>query len=287
MVFLAYAGSVALYLIQSVLCKKSGKSDDPVVFNINKGLTATVMFLLIGIFSFRFHLPTLLYGLAYGVFFSVSMWTGLKALSSGPLALSTMIISFSLILPTLYGVLFLHETVAVPGIIGFVLLAVSFVLINLKSLLSGKGRGERANWKWFAYTVTTLCSDGLCAIVKKAHQTAYPNQYKTEIMCIALAVVTLTFTLIYLCRKKPEGGVSLRSLVNWRGMICGMANGGSSYLTLYLMAMENVSVQAPVIAALNAIASLAAGWLIFRERLTLTQLLGFLAGLASVVLLKL
>lgn len=283
MTVLAYACCVILSVLQSSLVKMGGRGKNPELFNINKATAAALMFLIVGLVKgfFPIHAPTLLFGLMYGTFFSVSMWAGLMALSSGPLALTSTIISFSLIIPCTYGILFCDEKFTLIMAMGFVLLASSFILINYK-----KGN-KKGSLKWLLFTVCTLISDGCCAVTKKMHQAKFPNMYKEEIMFVALSTVSVVFIVIYLIKyaqgKHPKG----EKLLNLKGIVCGLANGGSSYFSLYLVAVENVSVQAPVLAALTATTSLAVGRIIFKEKLTALQTVGFILGVASIVLLKL
>lgn len=62
-----------------------------------------------------------------------SMYTGFTALATGPMALTSTIASFSLIVPVVFGLCFLNEHLSFVGIIGLVLLLVSIVLMNYKS----------------------------------------------------------------------------------------------------------------------------------------------------------
>jgi len=285
MTALAYAACVILSVFQSSLVKIGGRSKNPAMFNINKAMSASLMFLAVGLIKgfFPINTPTLLFGLAFGGFFSLSMWAGLIALSSGPLALTSTIVSFSLIIPVAYGIIG-GESVTWLMLVGFALLACSFVFINYKK------SNQKANLKWFIFSLLTLISDGCCAVVKKMHQDVFKeceNHYQAEIMFVALSTVSVIFITVYVIRYMKGKQPKNTKIIDWRGIVCGLANGGSSYFSLYLVAVENVSVQAPVLAALTATAALATGKIIFREKLKPLQLIGFVLGVTAVVLLKL
>ncbi len=280
LVFFAYAGSVALSVAQCSLCKYGGNKGDQDIFNVNKTVGASLMFLLMGVvLSLSFHLPTLLYSLAYAFFILISMWAGLKALASGPLAITSMIISFSLMIPCAFGIFVLGESLSVFGIIGLILLFSSLFVINAK-----KRSDKKANLKWFIFTVTTMISDGCCSIVKKLHQKAFPNSYMVEFMLYTMVIASLVFTVIMLCKHKPK---TAKQLIDLNGILSGVANGGSCFVSLYLASVENLTVMSPVIAALTSLASLAAGKFLFKEKLTVLQIIGFCLGISSIILLKL
>ncbi len=277
MKILLYAGAVLLSTTQSTLSKMVGKGGNPTVFNLNKSIAALFMFTLFGIFSFSFNVPTLLYGSAFGVILYVSTWSGLNALLCGPMALTSMLASFSLIIPCIYGICFLDEPLTLLTVIGFVLLASAFILISAK-----KKNDKNISAKWLVLTVTALVSNGVCSLILKLHQTRFPGQYKSEFMIYAYVVASIIF-LISLLLKLPK---EKTNYFDFKGCLAGIANGGANFLTIFLASMESASVMFPVISALTAVAVLSAGKIIFKEKLTVSQIIGFVLGIASVVLLN-
>ena len=102
-------------------------------FNINKAAIGTLLFLVLGLINgFSLHLHTALFGIGYGIFLCISMHTGFKALSMGPMALTSILASFSLIIPFLFGILFWNEALTLFKILGILLLLLSILFINLK-----------------------------------------------------------------------------------------------------------------------------------------------------------
>ena len=100
MSYLLYLGVVLFSVTQSATTKlfhKGGGSQ--LAFNAIKALSAFVLMLVVSLFRFNFHLPTLLFGMAYGVLLCVSMYAGYEALRRGPMALTSMLVSFSIIIP--------------------------------------------------------------------------------------------------------------------------------------------------------------------------------------------
>ena len=81
----------------------SKTSNNIIAFNLIKSLSALLLFVVVGIWSFSFHLDTLVFASIYGVSLVISMHFGYKALDVGPMALTSLIVAFSVVIPIAYG----------------------------------------------------------------------------------------------------------------------------------------------------------------------------------------
>ena len=106
MIPILYALNVVCSAGQSALGKQYAKrGGESLPFNINKAVIGTILFLTLGLINgFSWHFATTLFGIIYGISLCISMHTGFKALSIGPMALTSVIASFSLIMPFLFGI---------------------------------------------------------------------------------------------------------------------------------------------------------------------------------------
>ena len=262
---------------QSALGKQyARRGGESLPFNINKALIGTLLFLVLGLMSgFSWHLETMLFGLFYGISLCISMHTGFKALSIGPMALTSIIASFSLIIPFLFGIILWNEILTLLKFSGIILLLLSIFLINAK-----KESGFSA--KWLFYALVTLLSNGFCSVIQKMHQIKFPTLYRTEFMFWALLCVSIILTITY--NTKRNGKVKFEfSLL---GIASGIANCCANFIVLFLSATENASVLFPIIAVANIITVWVIGILFFKERLKVLQAIGLVMGVVSVVLLK-
>lgn len=262
---------------QSALGKQyARRGGESLPFNINKALIGTLLFLVLGLMSgFSWHLETMLFGLFYGISLCISMHTGFKALSIGPMALTSIIASFSLIIPFLFGIILWNEILTLLKFSGIILLLLSIFLINAK-----KESGFSA--KWLFYALVTLLSNGFCSVIQKMHQIKFPTLYRTEFMFWALLCVSIILTITYNTKRngKVKFGFSLL------GIASGIANCCANFIVLFLSATENASVLFPIIAVANIITVWVIGILFFKERLKVLQAIGLVMGVVSVVLLK-
>ena len=246
-------------------------------FNLNKAIIGVILFLLIGLFGgFSFHLPTILFGMVYGLALCLSMHAGFQAVATGPMALSSIIASFSLIIPVLFGIFLWNEAVTFSKILGLALLLFSIFLINCK-------KEAGFSLQWLISALTTLVANGVCSVILKLHQTQFPTLYRTEFMFWALLSVLFILSGIALCNREKQSRFQFSLL----GLLSGAMNCFANYIVLYLSATENASVLFPIISIANSAAVWLIGLLFFKERLKLIPFLGFITGIISVLLLKL
>ena len=256
---------------------------DPAIFNACKACAACLLFGLLCIGSFTFHLPTVLYGVIYGVLLCLSMHAGFRALGLGPLSLTSLIVSFSIILPLLYGLIFCQEPFSLLKGLGLLALALAMVTANL-----GKGHlaQQKTDYpKWLFFLLLTFLSNGFCSILQKEHQRHYPGLYLPEFMLYAMLVCAIFFGAKTVLQSKQRKRGSLRGK-RW-GVLSGVTNGLANYCTLALAGMENASVLFPAISAGTILLSLLCGTVVFGERLKPPHWIALITGIAAVVFLKL
>ena len=254
--------------------KKGGSS---LAFNINKAAIGTMLFLVWGLINgFSLHSQTILFGVGYGISLCISMHTGFKALSIGPMSITSIIASFSLIIPFLFGVIFWNEELNAFKYVGILLLLLSILFINLK-------KENRFSVKWLLYAFATLITNGICSVIQQMHQTKFQALYRTEFMFWALLCVLLLLFVTYRTNGQSQAKLEFSVL----GVFSGIANCMANYIVLYLSAVENASVLFPVISICNIVAVWMIGIIFFKERLRVLQVIGLVTGVVAVVLLKL
>ena len=279
MSFLFYFLNVASSVGQSALSKQYAvKHGNATVFNINKALAGSAAFLFLGVLTgMSFHVPTLLFGIGYGIVLCFSMHFGFRALSTGPMALTSIIASFSLVIPFVFGIAVWKEPISVCGRIGIVCLLIAILLFNAKK------EKNNISLKWFIYAILTLLTNGICSLIQKYHQLYFPKLYRMEFMLFSLCCVLLILTVQQTAahgRNRPSFHFSTQ------GMVAGVLNSTANYSVLYLSATEKASVLFPVISVVNVIGAWFIGMVVFKERLTFLQICGLVTGITAVLLLN-
>ena len=291
--WLLFLGSVIFSRTESAFGKQNGViGGKNILFNCVKMFSACLVGLVFAISGgIFFHSQTIIYAGIYSVFLIIACFCGLQALSCGRMAFTSMIASFSLIVPCLFGWLFLKETLSTCGIIGFVLVCVSIVLLNYKK----KGQTGALSVKCWIYSIITMLANGGASVVQKLHQTEFPNLYRGEFMLYSMAFAFLVFLVIMLFSKSQNNqnqssqnneNNKTKKKTLFYGAIAGVCNCLANFFILYLSAGENASVLFPTISALNMVFACVIGRIFFKEKINLVQVISIIIGITSVVLLK-
>ena len=285
MVIVVYVLIILASVTQSATTKLfNQKCTHSAVFNAIRSCTALILFALIAAFGFAFHLPTVLFGALYGVSLCVSMYTGYQALCRGPMALTSMLVSFSVIIPLIWGITVGNETLKSLQYPALILLFLAIILTNADKI-KAKRDTQTNYFLWLLFVAITFICNGACSILQKQHQTLYPEAYSREFMLFAMLLCSVVFLISAFRRISPK---ELKGIKGKRyGVLSGLANGIANFLTLVLAGMENASVLFPIISAGTLLAALLCGKLLFKEKLRVNHYAALAAGIVAVVLLKL
>lgn len=168
-----YVLAVGTMSAQSALSKYGGKLNaDTFRFNFYKAVFAFTLFFSAFLISERtLHTETLVYGALYGTCITLSMHCGYRALCIGPMSLTSMLATFSLIVPCIYGAVFLHESISTLAILGFVCFAAALVCLNIKE----KKEDKKLSPEWAICVILTILANGISSVIQKEHQLAFPG----------------------------------------------------------------------------------------------------------------
>lgn len=249
---------------------------------------AAMLFFVITSKEFEWNRGFIPYSVGFAVSYGAATVFSTAAVSCGSLSISSLVISYSLMLPTLYGLVFLNDPISIGLIPGLVLLAVSLLLINAKN--------DKApiTFKWVVYVLLAFLGNGLCSVVQKMQQVKFDGAYKNEFMIIALAIVALlTFAISLVTEFKKDGKAVSSDVVKGYmksglvlALLCGVANGLVNLFVMVLSGLMPVSLMFPLISGGGIVLTYIISRLYYKEKLTRTQLIGFLCGTASVILLN-
>ena len=285
MVILIYFLIVLASVTQSATTKMFNQNaSHPAVFNAIKSCTALIPFALIAAFGFTLHLPTVLFGISYGASLCISMYAGYQALCRGPMALTSMLVSFSVVIPLVWGITVGNETLKMLQYPALVLLFLAIILTNADKIMAKK-RTQTHYGTWLLFVGVTFACNGICSVLQKQHQTLYPEAYSREFMLFAMLLCSVIFSVAALRKISFK---ELKSIKGKRyGILSGLANGAANFLTLVLAGMENASVLFPIVSAGTILAALLCGRVLFKEKLKPNHYAALVTGVAAVVLLKL
>lgn len=249
-------------------------------FFVTLSALAAALFFALTSGSLNFSAELIPYSAAFAIAYTAGVVGSVIAISSGPLSLTSLIVSFSLMLPTLYGLIFLHDPIGIGLFPGLILLAASLVLINKRD------KDVKINAKWVISVIFAFAGNGFCTIFQKMQQVRFNGAYKNEFMIIALIITSVAALVMTLSKERKI--IKKQSFLCYSlGIFCGIANGAVNLFVMILSGLMPVSLMFPIISAGGIVVTFIISTAIYKEKLSKLQLIGFILGTASVVLLNL
>ena len=256
------------------------KTQEPnvILFSAITSLIALCFFLITSRLELEFTPQLVPYALGFAVCYA-SAWVGtVLAVRYGLMAISTLIVSCSLVFPTVYGIL-QGENVTPKTIAGLLLLFAAIILVNLKF-----DKNSRFSWKWFGCVMVAFLGNGVCSIMQNMQKRALGEGYKHEFMIIALLAAFVLLMLYALCTSKNIRA-DFRACLPYSAAN-GVANAINNFLMLTLIGNIPNTVLYPTNSALNMILTFLLAFFGYRERFSRPQYIGYALGVASIVLLN-
>ena len=261
-------------------------SDDtisPYVFHFLAGAASVVFMFAVILISgsgLTFHLPTLILAVSFGVSFIIATTTILYAIKYGSLSLTSLLLSYSIILPALFGIVVFGEAIRIPTIIGLILLVISLYMFNKKN------ETLVINKKWLFYVTLLFISNGTCAILQKVHQTWYPGQYQNDFLLIGMSVVTV-INLLFLVFLPKKGIGRAFKCGSYLAVPNGLCNVFANFLIMLLTVALPSAVLFPVVSAGGIVTAFLISKFIYKEKMSKLQIAGFAVSLVSITVLNL
>ena len=292
MQYLLLSMVIILNTTQNILAKQYGlvaKKSNTFFFSAISSFAAMIFFLFGSGLKFEYSMSVLGYSVAFGVCYAAAIGGNFLAIKSGPLALTTLVLSYSLVIPTMYGIVAQNEKLSPLGAVGIVCLCTSLLLINeLKRKNDDADKESVKNGltlKWLLYVLISFFGNGICATVQKMQPVVFDGRYKNEFMIVGLFVSALVFVLLSLIsrenlKERPFPCVGF-------GALNGAANGFSNMIVIALVTMIPGTILYPTVSAGAIVLGFILAITIYKERLSQKQLIGYVFGIAAVVLLNL
>ena len=256
--------------------KTNGKG--PYFFSLLISFSAMLFFVFTSN-GFEWNKDVILYSTFFAVSYVIATVFAVYAIGSGPLSITSLIIAYSLIMPTVYGLVFLGDSFSTKLFIGIVLLVISLFLINKKN------SEAPITFRWIIYVILAFVGNGMCSVFQKMEQVAFDGRYKNEFMMIALAGVVVILSVLVLTKERHE--IKIYAKAGWHiAIACGIANGVVNLFVMILSNLMPVSVMFPLVSAGGIIITYLISRFFYKEKLTKTQFVGFLIGIASVIFLS-
>lgn len=274
---------IADQLLESLLVKQynlKAKQNNVMLFSGVGCLFALIFFLVNSGGKLSFNISIMPYALCFAAAFGTAVSTQVFAIKTGPLSLTSLFSSYSLLIPTLYGIVFLKERTSPMLYAGLAILCVSLFLINFK-----KNESLKFSPVWIIFILLLFVSNGMCSTIQKMQQLKFDGAYKNEFMTAALAVVTFVLLIVGACQKGSKSEM-LKPCLKY-GALKGLGNGFMNYLVMVVSALLPGAVLFPSISAGGIVLTYLFSVFVYKEKLSRMQNIGYMLGVVSVILLNL
>ena len=274
---------------KSLLCKAIGGGSttkrEQLIINLKAFFVAFLCSLLFActeldklftISSFS-HILSIFFGLSV----SLTQLLQTRAMGTGPASTVTLIYSCGFLIPIFYGVAFWDERISVFQWIGVILLVPSLAL--------SIGKKEKSiTLKWIPFALLAMLGSGANAIFQKTHQySEFSNEISLFLVCCLFYSTVFTALACLLVkpevREKKQGARQRILLPLCQGAFVGSLN----FLNLMLSGKIPSVIQFPVynVGSMLLISILSA--VIYKEKTTKIQWLGFFIGIIAILVIGL
>ncbi len=285
--------SIILYLmgysiLRNEFCKNvmNGKADLH-AYNALNSVVSAITLVIVAAFSGGLCVPSA-YTLGLGVLFGLATGfcaiLGMAALERGPLSYTNLIISCSMVVPALSGLVLYGEPVSAWQYMGIGLMLVSFSCALEKNDLS-----TGMSPKWMLTCLGAFLCSGAVGVMQKLHQNSPSKSELGMFLVIAFlvsSILSLGMTFYY---KTSEPITVLQKSKRTKFLVYSIGSGIGialvNQINLYLAGVMAAIILYPVINGASMILSTAAGVLLWKERLSKKQWFGIVTGGAAILLL--
>lgn len=231
----------------------------------------------------NFSITIILYALLAGIAYCAASIFTFFALKNGSYALTMLILSYSLVFTTAYGIIFLKERATWLTYIGFLLIAISlFFVRGEKSEEHGK---ESRVFLWLLFVLLSVFCAGMFGVIQRMQQIRFEDKATNEFMIIALSCAGLISFGVGLFTDKKDCLQILKQGFLYAGT-AGVANGATNMLNMIVYMMLPISIASPTNAGIKIIVSFLLSCLAFKEKFLKRQVVGVVLGGVAVVLLN-
>jgi uncharacterized membrane protein len=262
--------------------KNDEKRDSTIFYNFLLMISVFIGWGILYIIDFSFDANVLWYSILFAICYTACNLGIINALKYGPAMLTSLFISLSLILTTLWGFVFWDAKVTLPVIIGLLLVACAIVLC-----LYTKGKDDKSvSWKWLLYVALAFFGNAGCSIVQRTQQVQHNGQHGNMLMLFAIGFCALAYLIIYLKSNREDTPTMLKT--SWWLPVCaGICN---VILNVFVMLMAVTDLSPSLIYPVIGVGGLAVvtifSLLVFKEKMRWWQWVGVAVGAVAVILLS-
>ena len=263
--------TVTLVLQKQYQSKAGTSVKASLVYTILSGVFSAGLFFAINGFKVRVTLFSIFLAVLFSILLTTYVFIGFRIIKNGNLSLYTLfLMSGGMVVPYMYGVLFLKEELNIARIIGIILIIAAIILFNYS-----KKNNDR---KQLILCVGVFLLNGMVSVISKTHQISAASKIVSSsdfVFLVAVSKVIISLLVLPFCKENraSESTMHIKSVILI--VFIAAAADGMSYM-LQLIGAVNLpaTVLYPLITGGTIVLSALVDFVIYRQKLSPGKYIG-------------
>lgn len=251
---------------------KAGTSvKSSLLYTILTSVISAAIFFVINRFTVRITLFSVICASLFSVVFMLRLFVGFHIMKSGNVSLYTLfLMSGGMVVPYIYGTIFLHEELNPIRIVGLLLIVVAITVTHLSK--------DKIDRKQFTLCIVVFLLNGASSVISKIHQVSAASEIVQSSDFVFLVMISnvIISLLVLLLKKEKSADKSIVSIkpVILIIFIAAIADGISYLFQLFGATNLPATVLYPLVTGGTIILSPLMGFIICKEKICLKQWMG-------------
>ncbi len=288
MAYLLLVVSIVLCVLKSSSYNYYAKEENPGVhgvfrFNFISYAFAAVLAVILALVGEKITCSwqTALCALGYAVIVLTLQSIMIFAMKKGSMATTSLLNLYGMVIPAIAGPIFWKESFGVLQGVGLGVMIISVFFLSGVST-----KGEKLSIWPIVLGIACFMFSGLAGLMEKIHQSTPGKSERAVFLAIAYSIMLAISFIIFVCTKKTgEQPVQNKKRFWLVGVVVGLITGAYGSVNLYLAGKLDSLIYYPVANGGALLLTVLVSVLFFREKPGIKKILGFILGLASVILL--
>ncbi len=258
-------------------------------YQLVAGLFSLITLAIAGFYGFN--LATLLCALASAILFAVELFASIEAIKGATLVVCNMFSTGGLFIPCILGIFLFDEPMSLWQWLGLIVFVISIYFLSAKK----EKRQKAFSLKTLIMLITCLLTGGLVMVVQKYFAILVPdgNIALFSALTFGLNAFILYMGMLFCAlKKKKTSGVGVLEIkpLSKSLLVCGGLLAVALFVINLLVTYMASSVPSVILftvsSAISIIITCFVGVIMFKEKLTVKNIIGLALGFISIVIVN-
>lgn len=203
----------------------------------------------------------------------------IQALDKGPIALVVLIANLAVVPSALVGALMFGEPLTATKLVGLILVAACLIL-TMRGGLQRSGKGG------MPLALFAMAASAAALILQRYHQKTEVRAERNQFLFFAyLFCGIITLIILLFLRKKDTTEKKISKGTVFSAVFSGVALAVYQFILVFLSGRAQAMLMYPMLSGFTSIVNLLMCFIIFKERLSVRQIIGIIVGTVATVIM--